>query len=371
MSGRRKRTRVLVLGVCSAAYRPGAILRYFADRSGKYSAIHLQPISRKTSGSFFSKLIFVCIALVHIPMTDLVVIMPMAHRDVKMTVLLLFARLLEKRIVSDFYISAYETRVIDRKLFRPGSLAAKRQRLIDRLALDSSNPAIFLTEAERDYYSEVVGAKGIRSAVIPLLTPPRSQASTPYLRQMRSYPTIAWWGRVGNPVHGFECIAEAIKRLIKAGVNAKFAILAADETAFDEFARKHAALMDSPDVLLTKSYSFADGSLERFIIDEVDIALGTFGETRKAKTVLVNKVLDAASFGLPVITQHSSGAAESFVANEAIIFCRPDPAALSDAIVAALSKPAELRALGYAAKRLAEKRHSYDEFASRFDALLK
>ena len=52
------------------------------------------------------------------------------------------------------------------------------------------------------------------------------------------------------------------------------------------------------------------------------MALGVFGQSRKAKTVISNKVVEACSMKIPVLTGFAIGMDEFFDPDENIYFCR-------------------------------------------------
>jgi glycosyltransferase involved in cell wall biosynthesis len=66
--------------------------------------------------------------------------------------------------------------------------------------------------------------------------------------------------------------------------------------------------------------------------DNCSCMLGVFGESRKAYTVVPNKVVDALAFGIPCITGISTGIKEFFDGKEDVICVEHTPEALATAI---------------------------------------
>lgn len=359
---------VLLYGNTSAAYRPSCFADFFLKRPKEFSVI------LATGGAYSSvwrplRVIMRCWLLLQCVIgSNIVIIQPMNHASPYSRWILWCARLLRRKAVVDFYISYFETQVIDRKIHAPGSRAAKRLARRDIGALASSDLAIFLNASERDYYHEALGRQidSSKCAIIPLVVPTRGVALTPWFRGMATQPTIAWWGREGNPLHGFDCIAAAIRKLLGAGFGGRFALFPAGGEAWEAFAAEFKDIFNHPQVFISTEYTFANGRLDEFLLSSTDVALGTFGATRKAKTVIVNKVLDAASYGIPCITQRSSGLMEYFEEGESVILCEPTPDKLADSIATTLSEIDDAIRIAGNAKAVVQANFS----GARFESML-
>lgn len=363
---------VLLLGGTNAAYRPALWAQYFMERSKDFGLIvdtqgfgyrlpRIMRVSLRLSFTIFAYLV-----------SDIVVIQPMSHTSPYSRLVYRLNRLFRKQILVDIYISNFETLIIDRKRFAPDSERSKQLKSRDRAAVLAGAPSVFLTSAEKSYYSEILGldAFSLRTTILPLVTPERPMATRPFLSGKSSQPTIAWWGRQGNPLHGFENIAAACKLLLTEGFQGSFAFFASGGKDWAEYHAKFSHLADHPQVLFSKDYNFNNGKLTEFLVEKTDLALGTFGDTRKARTVLVNKVLDASAFGLPCLTQFSEGMAEFFEDGKTIRIADIDPEKIAEAIRSATSRPQELMKIGDNARRLVRSSFSPEKFHRDLDALL-
>jgi glycosyltransferase involved in cell wall biosynthesis len=217
-----------------------------------------------------------------------------------------FAGWLRKPIWLDAYISFYETQVHDRKLHQPGSAEAQALLVAERAIISGCERLIFLNRAESDYYLGIWDIKipPEKISYVPLAAPFRPQARLPNLGQ-NSRLTFAWWGRLGNPLHGLDVLLEAFALL--PGRNFRL-VVAADGSPRDleDLRSRVLALGLSEVVELRSDLNFNNGTLLSFLVTETDVALGVFGATAKARTVNVNKVVDALSLGLPCLTRNSA-----------------------------------------------------------------
>ena len=369
MSHRKKNT-ALLLGSTKAAYRPSLWAAYFMERSQDYGLI----VDTCDFGSRLPRVILrVVFTIFAYMVSDIVVIQPMTHVTFYSRMVYRLNRYFRKKIIVDVYISSFETMIVDRKKFRDDSVEAMKLKRRDCLAFLAGNPTIFLTAAERSYYSKIldIGEDSLHSTVRPLVVPDRPLANRPYLSGESQRPTIAWWGREGNPLHGFENIAEACRILLENGFDGSFAFFASGGKNWDEFQEKFSFLKEHPNVLFSKDYSFNNGKLTEYLLENTDLAFGTFGNTKKAQTVLVNKVLDAASFGIPCLTQESSGLKEYFNEGETILISDTKPSEIANAILLAFSEPEKLSAIGNRARDLMKSEFSQTKFSEDLDRMFR
>ena len=351
--------RILCLGGHSAVYRPGLWLGFFAGRPDKYRVSYLPPYLNK--GRFDLDRIFVFLSQVFSLLAcDWVFVMPMTHNVRLVAFLVRLAKALKKNVVVDYYISGYESAVLERKRFKTEHRNAHALLKSDKFAIQSSDLTIFLNKAEAVHYTELGGIdlNHIHYAVVPLTSPKRPQARLPFANRRAEMPTIAWWGALGNPLHGIEVILETVRLLCRDGYRAKFKICGTKGTDFEALKQKFPELVGHPDVLLTDEYSFSNGKLTSLIRNEVDFALGVFGDTQKARTVVVNKVIDAAAFGIPSITIKSHGMAEFFTHGDNIIYSENTTDALQETVRKYCGERENSKLLGRGANKV------YTEFFS-------
>lgn len=363
---------VLLVGAGGAAYRPSLWASYFFERSEDYALlIDTQNWGSGLPGPFRKLFKFGHLLLAYL-ISDIIVIQAMTHCNPSARVLYWLNRIFRKTIFVDIYISSFETQVIDRQRYMIDSKESFELKRVDQIAFLAGNPLVFLTQSERNYYCSILGinVQELNSEIIPLVTPERPLGARPFLSKKRARPTIAWWGREGNPLHGVEAIVAACRLLIEEGYPADFAFFASGNQDWENFLEACSDLREHENVLISKEFSFANGRLTEFLLEKTDLALGTFGVTRKAKTVLVNKVLDAASFGIPCLTQESDGLLEFFIPGETIFVSEIDAPAIASAIKICLENQEEADRLGRSARKLIRSNFSPEAFHRSIDEIL-
>jgi glycosyltransferase involved in cell wall biosynthesis len=249
------------------------------------------------------------------------------------------ARYLNIPVLTDFYISHFDTQVNDRKNIRPDSVKATKLRNFDKKLIQHSTTCIFLNASERDYYMSIAGESNIeKTKIIPLCVPERKKALLGFFNSQREIIHICWWGTY-IPLHGLEQIIKASSVLKAEGVGHHLYILGTS----DEKARPYKELVHSLGlsdyVTIRNDLRYADGSLPAFLQEECDVALGAFGSSRKARTVLVNKILEALSMQIPVITQPSEGVLEFLEPGRDLETVEPTPEGIADGIKKFYSAP--------------------------------
>ena len=85
-------------------------------------------------------------------------------------------------------------------------------------------------------------------------------------------------------------------------------------------------------IFVRNDFNFKNKKLENFLINKCDLALGNFGNSQKALYVLPNKVIEATSLKIPIITGESIGPLE-FFNEESMFFSKNNPTYLKDTII--------------------------------------
>lgn len=352
----KRKSQVFIFGNGSAAYRPAAYLKFLYDRPDEFAVISISGDSFAQFPKFLRIPLRIITGVFALIGSDYLLIQPMNHSSPYARFLHRAARVFGKKAVVDFYISSFETRVIDRKLTPANSPAAEKLKLRDQTAFLMASKVIFLNSAEADYYQHVLSIQvpKEKQCFAPLVVPQRPQASLPYLNEIADMMTVAWWGREGNPLHGFDVIAEAMRSLLASADPIRFALFPAGGKDFAKFRDEFKDILEHPSVFTSTEHTFNNGKLLEYCLSNVDIALGTFGKTQKAKTVLTNKVLDASSMGIPCITQPSGGLMEYYEPSQNILLCEESPEALADALRKALNSRDDLIEMGKRVRELCE-----------------
>ena len=364
--------KVLLFGPPAVSYRPGAIVKYLTDRPESFHVFSFHDRYFSSMRFGLRPIVVVLLSLLAVSSADIIVISSIKHTTTYSRIVMKLASLLGKRVVIDFYISSYETQVLDRGSFDTKSRVAKNLALYDRQAIKLGNPTIFLNQSEMIYYCGLLGVQiaDVNPFILPLVVPERPISKRPYFRGEVSFPTIVWWGRMGNPIHGFDVIIDAVRILEERGFRANYGFFGAPGEHFDSAKLSAEGICCLENVIFSDKYSFNNGLLTEFLTEKADIALGTFGLTDKAKNVLTNKVLDASSLGLPCITQSSEGLSEYFKNEENILLCKCDAESLANRIIEVSQRREEIDRIAANALNIAKNKFSPDQFEASLEEFL-
>lgn len=207
----------------------------------------------------------------------------------------LISRLRRARLVVDGFVGLHETAVDDWQSVRPGSLRALRLALADRLAVACAD--LFLIDTE-------VRAQQVRrnSPTTPVLALPVGAPSwaLPQAPLESTDPLrLLYYGNY-IPLHGLDLIADALDRL--DGRRSFEVTFLGSGSAREALVRRVAASS------WASSATFADPVPAGALASEIGghhVVLGVFGASRKARTVVANKVWQGLACGRTVVTQDS------------------------------------------------------------------
>lgn len=307
---------VYIYGTGLGAYRTGSVLKSLID-TNKFGVSFVHHFSK---GSFFSKAIcklFNTIeTIINIAFSDIVYFGIMEHG----TKYLKFAVLLRKKIITEFYLSLYDTNVLDRKTVAVGSKKAEELKKKDIYALKYSTKVILLTKADVKYYSKLLNVdfSRVNYEIIPVVSNNKEEAKLNYFKDKKNYMQICWTGTY-IPLHGLEKIIEAMK-LVKenSDISIRLLLWGANEKSSEPYKNMIQSLKLEDCIEVHNEW----GNLkvwENYIEENCDLFLGVFGDSSKAKYIMPNKVIDGMSFKIPVLTAHSTGT-EEFCDGENDIF---------------------------------------------------
>jgi len=263
-------------------------------------------------------------------LSDLVVI-PAMNADFSS---IKIAKFFNKVIIYDFYISYYDTFVIDRAIYTPKSKEARHYLKLDKTLLENTSAVFFLNKSEQFYYLNLIKPKVTpKTYLLPLNVDKRKPAELDFYNKNVSSQifNIVWWGTY-IPLHGLEFVILAIKEIVKHNKNIHFHIFGDDnkkaipykEIVESEFLTKYITFYDD--------ISFSNGKLEEKLINIGHLSIGSFGLSQKARTVITNKLLDSVSLKIPVLTQASSGVLEYFNESE-LFYSENNPSSIAKKIL--------------------------------------
>ena len=369
--------KILIIGNFAVNYRPNLLIQYLADNSIEYKHIDktkyairsikynmIFKVWKKLYNRFIQSIYFV-FELLLITQYDVVYILPMNNDKI---IRLKWIQLLNKKLIIDYYVSLYNTYVNDRKTVQHGSRKAKRLYKLDKYAFKYSTHIIFLNENEKKYYSDLSGMSCKNALIIPLCVSERHIAKLPYLTTSNNIPNICWWGTFLQ-LHGLDNIIEAAYILNSQHFRAKFYLFGVKNGKEIEYIQLINNKGLDEYVTLRTDLDFSNGLIE-FLIDSCDLALGQFGTNRKAANVLVNKIVDAASMQIPVLTSNNPAVYE-FFDDDSILTCSPDALDIANSIKRAFSNNTELIRKAKASNLIYKNNFCPKNFYQRLDNLFK
>ena len=261
------------------------------------------------------------------PQHDVVVIPYLGQFDV--LVFWPFARLKRKPVVWDMFLSLYDTVVNDRQMVSKWTPPAMFLYGLEWLGCRAASRVLLDTKAHAAYISELFSLPSGRADAVPV-----GAETTVFVRQAPREPhdgptRVLFYGQL-IPLHGIETILEAA--LSERGRAHAWHIIGKGQQSKlvkDSLAGANASHIVHDDWVPYDSLISA--------IAQTDICLGIFGSSRKAASVVPNKVYQCLAAGRTVITRQSPAMNEVFPAKTAGLMLVPDadPAALLDAIDAA------------------------------------
>ena len=216
-----------------------------------------------------------------------------AHRLVPL--IKLWAKFTRRKVLFDPFLSRYNTRVEDRKLYAPGSLQAKIAHWQDWSACKSADYLIFDTHEHRDYFYDRYQLT-VPSSVVPVGVPEEIFAfPSKHEPEHAGLFEVLFYGTF-IPLQGIETIVRACA-LLPDGI--RVTIIGKGQT-WEKVMAVHANLeVDSSTLRFEAPVPFETLPTR---LAQAHVALGIFGDTDKACRVVPNKVVQAAAMGRPMIT---------------------------------------------------------------------
>lgn len=368
--------KVFIIGQVIGSYRSQNYIKALLDLN--YD-IHFSPYSyivNKKKHSFLQRFIYLVLFIPRflvkawlISYASHVLVLPMNY-SWSIFIEIFLAKALQKIIIVDYYIGVYDTFVNDRKTLTKGSRKANSLFFRDRLLMRLATKLVFLNSSEMIFYHKVLDLvpNEEKSFICPLVVDPKfvGLSSNDKIQKANKF-TICWWGTY-IPLHGLERIIEAFS-FIKSDSVELIVLGDSDEKSlpYNDLVKK---LNLQAKISIRNDLSFASGNLASFLYENCDLALGNFGNSEKAKTVLVNKLVDALSMGLPCLTLKTK-AAEELLNNDCVIYCDSDPIDIAKNIESLIDRDDYLKSIGKKGFQLYLKSFTPDVFRERINELFQ
>lgn len=267
------------------------------------------------------------------------------HKDVPLAWLL--ARISGARVVFDPLVSRYETRILDRKDAKPGSLQAWHNRNIDRISMRLADLVLADTKAHADFYADEFKIERSRLKTLYIgydddYFIPAPGSSDDGLFRVLFYGSYL-------PLHGAETIVKTAMLLVGEGFS--FTLVGGGQT-YGEARRLAHEPVEGEEI---EFRDFVPIDQLPSLIARADVVLGIFGTTEKSAMVIPNKIYQAMACERPVITADTPAIRELFSSGEDIVLV---PGGDSEALAAAL-------------RNLRDDRHKRDSIASKGSILVR
>lgn len=361
---------VYLSGNINGSYRAQNIIKLLSDNKFNYFFI---PHSISFSyNRYISKIFKIIILLLFLPvrlfliiLSSTIIVLPM-NTNIYSLVDCFIARLLRKKIIYEYYISRYDTNVNDKKSYENKSYKAKYDLFLDKSLTKLATKIICLNNAESYYYENFMSEKSnSKIEIIPLVIDLNESVSSGEMDM--SIIKYCWWGTY-LPLHGLDKI---IKAFYKSNNENSLLYIFGDS---DEKAKEYIELVSElgldNKVIFNHSYTFKNKKLPDFLVDNFVVALGNFGDSAKAKTVLVNKIVDAASLSLPILTGESKASSSYFENNISIVYTERNIDNIANEMNKINSGVYDLKNIGSKAKSVYLNKFSPYAFQSRYIEML-
>lgn len=230
------------------------------------------------------------------------------------------------KIINDFFISNYDTYVYDRKKITKKNPRAWWKYFQDWFNFRFSKYLLSDTQAHFDYWEELFGKFRGKHLVVPVLAD--KNIYYPNLNQMNNKKIkILFYGSF-IPLHGIDIILKALKVLedqeieFEANIIGRGQIYSQMKDLYDSLNLKQVHMNGE----IIQEESLAEQ------IREHDIILGIFGNSKKAKSVIPNKVYQATACAKCTVTMKSKVINE-FYSNSDISMCDNTSESLSQTLI--------------------------------------
>ncbi|MFO8058998.1 MAG: glycosyltransferase family 4 protein [bacterium] len=247
-----------------------------------------------------------------------------------------------KPVVFDAFFSLYDTVVLDRGLYPPGSLRARVLKEADRWSCRLADLVLLDTWEHVDYFCREFNLPRSKFLAVPLGTDeenfyPRGEPAEDGVLDVISYSSYI-------PLHGIDVQLDAAA-LLKDEPDIRFTFVGKGQLYLEMRERADKAGLDNVRFIEWIPH----GELVELIAGS-DVCLGIFGRTEKASRVIPYKAYEALAMQKPLITGDSPAARELLQDGEHVLLSpMGDPDTLSEKIK--LLREAELR------RRIARKGH--------------
>lgn len=226
-----------------------------------------------------------------------------------------------KKIVNDFFISNYDTYVNDRKKITKRNPRAWWKYIQDYINFKFSYYLLSDTLAHFNYWETLFGQFSGKHFVLPVLAD--KKIYYPSVDNIKNEVVkILFYGSF-SPLHGIDVVLKALKKMEEDGLKFKAEIIGNGQiykqmkTIYNELNLKNVDM----------NGRFMNEQELAKNIRESDIVLGIFGTSKKAQSVVPNKVYQGLACKKTVVTMNSY-AIDEFFSSDDLVQCDNNPQSL-------------------------------------------
>ena len=242
--------------------------------------------------------------------------------------------LTSKPIIFDAFLSTYDTLCFDRKIFKPGSLAGRFFRWLDRYSCEQADRILLDTNSHIDYFTETFGLPKDKFHRVFV----GADESLFYPREMKreDHKFRVFYYSSFLPLHGTEYIIQAADRL-RNEKSIEFIMVGKG--------MEHKKIRNLAQTLGIDNIRFIDWlPYEQLPLEiaQADICLGGhFSDIDKAKRVIAGKTFQFIAMKKPVIVGDCPGNREIFIDRQNAFMVRmADSESLANSILEMKANPA-------------------------------
>lgn len=285
---------------------------------------------------------------------DFIYIPPFRHRDVAY-----IKKLATKPIVFDPLISKYLTKDDYGHFWK---LPFKY--LLDKVPFSKCDILISDTEQHRLYFSKKFDIPLQKIAALYIGVDTAKFYINEDKRINTKFFSVGFYGSF-NPLQGTGKIMKTA-HLLKKEENIQFQIIGSGY----EFKKAEKA---SKELQLSNVRFFGQVKYNELnaLINQFDVCLGIFGDSKKADYVIPNKIYHYASIGKCIITKRSQGIKELFTNNQDIVLSSTEPEDIANKIIELKNDAAKREAIGRSGFQLVTEKYNEVEIAKRFVGILE
>lgn len=338
---------IYIIGQVKGTYRTQNLIKFLLDNKHRifYNAVktklflNQKGIIKKVvrlSLRLIEEIYYTLVNFYALSISELVIVPAMCNEN---QFELFVAKLLKKKIITDFYISKYDTLVLDYKSVNKSSNKAKKLLRNDYNVVSKADVTLFLNRTEANRYLRLINIpfNPQKHLIVPLVVEETIKCDLPFFKGKSKTMNICWWGNY-LPLHGLDKIIQACKRLKdNSQVNFHLYLFGTNEDKSILYRNMILDLGLESKITIDNNSTFKNGKLGEFLQIHCDLVLGNFGESEKSKNVLVNKVIDGVAMKAPVLTGESM-ASKDFFNEQQIFSCHNNEESIAASIEAIHNK---------------------------------